>query len=132
MMSVLITTGSNSITLQIAAVSLENYQLTVVTAKGTDTEIFDFAGNKWSVPGKGFIVIATRHPQYTDLATGKDVSLADDLQDPKGLKHLYAVKSVNLPDDGKFTLILRSAHDKEKTGLQGQPQRCCRLTRGWV
>ena len=102
------------------AVSLENYQLTVVTAKGTDKELFDFAGNKWSVPGKSFIVIATRHPQYTDLATGKDVSIEEDLQDPKGLKHLYAVKTGwNLPDDGKFTLILRGghgdAHKSEKT-----------------
>ena len=64
-------------------VSLKNYALSKVTAHGTDDKIFDFKDQDWKVPGYGFIVIATRHPQYTDLATGKDVSLADDLQDPK-------------------------------------------------
>ena len=94
--------------------SLKNYALTVVTAKGTDTELFDFLDQNWKVPGKGFIVISTRHPRDTDLATGKDISIADDEELKKGLTHLYVVKSGwDLPDDGKFALILRNAHDKQ-------------------
>ena len=97
-----------------AAVSLKNYQLTAVTAPGTDTELFDFIGDEWDnrkVPAGDFVVISTRHPQYTDLATGKDISIAADLQAAKGLQHLYLVKpNWNLPDDGKFTLILRGGH----------------------
>ena len=95
-------------------VSLKNYQLTAVTANGTDTELFDFIGDEWDnrkIPSGRFVVISTRHPQYTDLATGKDINIAADLQAAKGLQHLYLVKpNWNLPDDGKFTLILRGGH----------------------
>ena len=56
--------------------SLKNYQLTLVTAKGTDTELFDFKDQDWKVPAKGFVVISTRHPRDTDLAAGKDISIA--------------------------------------------------------
>ena len=93
--------------------SLKNYSLSMVTAKGTDTRLFHFHDQDWKVPGKGFIVISTQHPRDTDLATGKAINIPDDEELNKGLNHLYAVKSGwNLQDDGKFTLILRNAHDK--------------------
>ena len=96
-----------------AEASLKNYALSAVTAKGTDTRLFHFHDQDYKVPAKGFIVVSTRHPSLTDLATGKDISIADEDELNKGLKHLYAVKGDwNLPDDGKFALILRSAHDK--------------------
>ena len=94
--------------------SLKNYQLTQVTAKGTDTELFDFKDQDWKVPAKGFVVISTRHPRDTDLAAGKDLSIADDQEENAGATHLFVVKPVNIQDDGKVTLILRNAHDKEK------------------
>ena len=116
--------------LDTTARSLENVQVSMVTAKGTDTELFDFVGNKdnpdtvddkeWTVPPGGYIVISTRHPRDTDLATGKDISTPDSEQVNKGLKHLYAVKpGWNLQDDGKFALILRNTHDKLGTGGNG-------------
>ena len=96
-----------------AEASLKNYALSAVTAKGTDTRLFHFHDQDWKVPAKGFIVVSTRHPSLTDLATGKDISIADEDELNKGLSHLYVVKEGwNLPDDGKFALILRSAHDK--------------------
>ena len=94
--------------------SLKNYQLTQVTAKGTDAELFDFNGQDWKVAAKGFVVISTRHPRDTDLAAGKDISIADDQEENAGATHLFVVKPVNIQDDGKVTLILRNAHDKEK------------------
>ena len=93
--------------------TLKNYQLTVVTAKGTDTELFDFKDQDWKVPANGYVVISTRHPRDTDLAAGKDISVAAADQVNAGASHSFVVKSVNLPDDGKFTLILRNAHDKQ-------------------
>ena len=97
--------------------SLKNYALTVVTAKGTDTELFDFQGDDWDkrkIPGKGYVVVSTRHPSLTDLATGKDIVIPDTDELNKGLKHLYVVREGwNLPDNGKFALILRNAHDKQ-------------------
>ena len=96
-----------------AEASLKNYALSKVTAKGTDTKIFDFKDQDWKVPAKGFVVISTRHPRDTDLAAGKDISKADDDEENRGASHLFVVKSVDLPDDGKFALILRNAHDKQ-------------------
>ena len=96
-----------------AEVSLKNYQLTMVTAKGTDTELFDFKDQDWKVAANGYVVISTRHPIHTDLAIGKDISIADDQEENKGASHLFVVKPVNLQDDGKFALILRNAHDKQ-------------------
>ena len=93
--------------------SLKNYALSVVTAKGTDTRILHFHDQDWKVDKKSYVVISTRHPRDTDLAAGKDISVADDQEENKGASHLFVVKTVNLPDDGKFTLILRNAHDKQ-------------------
>ena len=95
--------------------SLKNYQLTKVTAQGTDTEIFDFKDQDWKVGPKGYVVISTRHPRDTDLAQGKDISVADDQEENRGASHLFVVKPVDLPDNGEFALILRNAHDKEKS-----------------
>ena len=96
-----------------AEASLKNYALSIVTAKGTDTRVFHFHDQDWKVGAKGYVVISTRHPRDTDLAAGKDISIADDQEENKGASHLFVVKSVNLPDDGKFALILRNAHDKQ-------------------
>ena len=78
--------------------------------------MFDFQGDDWDkrkIPSKGFVVVSTRHPSLTDLATGIDITIARGDQLYKGLDHLYVIRGGwNLPDDGKFALILRSAHDK--------------------
>jgi len=96
--------------------SLKNYALSVVTEKGKDTKLFDFKDQDWKVGPKGYVVIATGHPRDTDLAAGKDISVADDQEENKGASHLFVVKSVNLPDNGKFAVILRNAHDKQGGG----------------
>ena len=99
-----------------AEASLKNYSLSMVTAKGTDKRLFHFHDQDWKIPAKGFIVISTRHPRDTDLATGKDINVPDEDELNKGLKHLYAVKSGwNLQDDGKFALILRNHQEKQGT-----------------
>ncbi len=100
-----------------AAQSLRNYQLTKVTAQDTDTELFDFVGEAWDnrkIPAGGYLVISTRHPRDTDLAGGNNIEVADTDELNKGAKHLFRVTPedtpVDLPDDGKFTLILRGGH----------------------
>ena len=91
---------------------LKNYQLTVVTAKGTDTELFDFKDQDWKVPAKGYVVVASKHPRDTELAAGKDISVADDQEANTGAQHLFVVKSFSIPT-GKLLFILRNAHDKQ-------------------
>ena len=102
-----------------AEASLKNYSMSIVTAQGTDTMLFHFHDQDWKVPAKGYVVISTRHPRDTDLAAGKDLSIADDQEENRGASHLFVVKSGwNLKDDGKFTLILRNNHEAKhlKTG----------------
>jgi len=103
-----------------AEYSLKNYQLSKVTAKGTDTQLFHFHDKDYKVPAKGYVVISTRHPRDTDLAAGKDVSVADDQEENKGASHLYVVRSVDLPDNGKFALILRDNHEGKHLGTGNQ------------
>ena len=102
-----------------AVASLKNYQLSVVTgdtATKKDTQLFKFEGNDYKVPAGGVIVVTSTHPRNTDLAAGKDVSLADDDEDNRGASHLFVVKSFDLPDSGKNLLILRNNHDAGKLG----------------
>ena len=61
--------------------SLKNYTVSMVTAQGTDTKLFDFKDQDWSVPAGGYVVVSTRHPRNTDLAAGKDLSIAEDRDD---------------------------------------------------
>ena len=103
-----------------AVASLKNYQLSVVTAKGTDKQLFHFHDQDWKVGAKGYVVISTRHPRDTDLAAGKDISVADDQEENKGASHLFVVKSVDLPDDGKFAIILRNNHEGKHLGTGNQ------------
>ena len=105
-----------------AVASLNNYQLSVVTgdpadpATKKDTQLFHFKGNDYKVPAGGVIVVTSTHPRNTDLAAGKDVSIADDQEENEGASHLFVVKSFNLPDTGKNLLILRNNHDAGKLG----------------
>ena len=94
--------------------SLNNYQLSVVESGNKDTRLFHFGGNDYKVPAKGYIVVSSRHPRDTDLAEGKDVSVADDEEENRGASHLFVVRSFNLPDSGKNLLILRNNHDANK------------------
>ena len=103
-----------------AEASLKNYQLSVVTAKGTDTQLFHFHDKDYKVGPKGYVVISTRHPRDTDLAAGKDVSIADDQEENKGASSLFVVRSVDLPDNGKFALILRNNHEGKHLGTGNQ------------
>ena len=100
--------------------SLKNYQLSVVTgthnkqladASADDKLLFHFHDRDYKVPAKKFIVIASTHPKSTDLASGRDVSIAVANQEKQGAIHLYVVRSFNLPDSGRTLLILRKNHE---------------------
>ncbi len=95
--------------------SLKNYHLSIVTATGTDNSLVNLHDKDYKVPGNGFILLVNTDPSNTDLAGGVNVALAAADQENKGASHLYHVNSnLKLPDNGKFNLILRNAHDKLK------------------
>ena len=97
-----------------AAVSLKDWELSVVQdGKKEDTSLIAFVEDV-SVPANGLLLIVNTSPDKTSLAGGDDISTAD--VEKKGSPHQYLVNSgLSLPDDGKFLLILRNA--KEKLGL---------------
>ena len=102
-----------------AEASLKNYQLSVVTgdaATKKDTQLFHFHDKDYKVPAGGVIVVTSSNPKETDLAAGKDVSIADDEEENEGASHLFVVRSFDLPDSGKNLLILRNNHEGGKLG----------------
>ena len=93
--------------------SLKNYHLSAVLKVGTDTPLVNFKDKEIKVPGNGVILIANTSPEDTDLAAGRNAAIHEDDQVLTGVDSVYYVDSnLKLPDDGKFNLILRSAHDK--------------------
>ena len=95
-----------------SAVSLKDWQLSVVQdGKKEDTSLIAFEEDV-SVPANGLLLVVNTSPDKTSLAAGKDIAGSGK---NGGLTHLYLVDSgLSLPDDGKFLLILRNA--KEKLG----------------
>ena len=95
--------------------SLKNYHLSIVTTVGTDNSLINFHDDNITVPGNGFIVLANTSPERTHLAAGRNAAVEADDQVLTGVDSVYYVDGgLKLPDDGKFNLILRNAHDKLK------------------
>ena len=95
--------------------SLKNYHLSAVTGFDTDTSLVNFHDKDIKVPGNGVILLVNTDPKNTDIAAGRNAAIAEADQELTGVQTRYYVNSnLKLPDDGKFNLILRNAHDKLK------------------
>ena len=93
--------------------SLNNHHLSMVTAVGTDTSLVNFKDKDIKVPGNGVILLVNTDPKNTGIAAGRNAAIAEADQELTGATSLYYIDSnLKLPDDGKFNLILRNAHDK--------------------
>ena len=95
--------------------TLENWTLSIVTAKDKDTNLFSLPKIKLQ-PGE-YLVVYNRHPGETILAGGVNVEdVLEGKQVNKGASHLYIVRDgLNLPATGKFLLLLRNGNDKVAT-----------------
>ena len=95
--------------------SLENYHLSYVSGFDKDTSLVNFKGKGIKVPGNGVILLVNTDPKNTNIAAGRNAAIAEADQELTGATSLYYIDSnLKLPDDGKFNLILRNAHDKLK------------------
>lgn len=116
------TTGSD--------VNIKKWELSILKAGSTvlaegatnsgETNLVSFPDhNKFTLPKNGILVITNTHPRSdsSPLAIGRDINIEKPENDVKrGSQHLYYVDSdIDLPDDGVFTLILRSANNKDNT-----------------
>ena len=96
--------------------SLKNYHLSVVTGFDTDTSLVNFHDKDIKVPENSVILLVNTDPKTTGIAAGRNAAVAEDDQELTGVTSRYYINSsLKLPDNGKFNLILRKAHDKLKT-----------------
>lgn len=92
------------------AISLGTWELSLVTAVGADTDLVDLP-DYTLLPGE-LLLLHPRHPQHTPFAGGINIE-NPDRPNTKGAIHKYfIVPGLNLPNTGKFVLLLRSEPDK--------------------
>ena len=95
--------------------SLKNYHLSYVSGFDKDTSLVNFKDKDIKVPGKGVILLVNTDPKNTGIAAGRNAAVAETDQELTGATSRYYINSnLKLPDNGKFNLILRNAHDKLK------------------
>ena len=95
--------------------SLKNYHLSLLSGFDSDTSLVNFHGKDIKVPGNSVILLVNTDPKNTGIAAGRNAAVAEADQELTGVTSRYYINSnLKLPDDGKFNLILRNAHDKLK------------------
>ena len=112
-------------------INIDGYELNIVEAdlnadgefKNANAQpkkertLIDFP--KYKLSAGEYFVVYNRHPGDTILAGGvnvMDVEAGEQIN--KGASHAYFVSSdLNLPNTGKFLLVLRSANDKDNRPL---------------
>ena len=97
------------------AVDLEEWELGIVTNVGQDKVLVDLPPYEL---GRGeILLILNQHPHFTDLAEGVNIEEPEEHLRLTGLRHKYFVsEALDLSNDKKFVLLLRSEENKNGTG----------------
>ena len=110
--------------------SLNNYHLSYVSGHNSDTSL-STSKTRTSKLLQSVLLLVNTSPENTDIAAGSNAALKSEDQQNKGLgnrlidadatppviprvSRYYVDSNLKLPDNGKFNLILRNAHDKLK------------------
>ena len=92
-------------------VNLEDWELSIVTAVGEDTDLVDFP--EYDLGRGEILLIVNQYPYFTDLAEGIDIEEPEEHRRLTGLTHKYFVSDdLDFPENKKFTLLLRSENDR--------------------
>ena len=100
-----------------SAKKINNWALSVVTAKGTDTKLFHFTSDDdINVPAKGYLLIVNTDPKNTPLEGGYSVTdpRNSKRRGAESLRPYYVTDALDIPKDN-FLLILRNGNDKSGT-----------------
>ena len=93
-----------------STVPLENWELSIVTGVGEDIDLVNL--QRYAMAPGEILLLQSRHPRFTTLADGINI-LNPERPQTKGATHKYFVApDLNLPDTGKFVLLLRSESEK--------------------
>ena len=92
-----------------ATVQLENWELSVVTGVGEDTDLVTLPS--YTMASQEILLLLPEDPEFTDLIGGINIAYPDE--QGRGAIHKYFVApDLSLPNTGKFVLLLRSRSDK--------------------
>ena len=104
-----------------SAKKINGWELSLVTATDTDTELFIFTSDDdINVPAKGYLLIVNTDPRNTTLEGGYDVvnpgnsARQSDGAGTKPSRLYYVSDKLDIPNE-KFLLILRNGNDKTGT-----------------
>ena len=96
---------------------INGWELSVVTATGTDTELFIFTSdNDINVPAKGYLLIVNSGPNITRLEGGYNLTDpgSSERQGAESVRPYYVTDKLDIPASN-FLLILRNGNDKTGT-----------------
>ncbi len=92
-------------------VDLDDWELSIVTGVKEDNVLVDLP--QYILFPEEILLIQRLRPSETPLADGIDIE--EPVSRPRGAIHLYFVEpNLDLPDEGRFTLLLRSESGKNK------------------
>ena len=92
-----------------SGVQLEDWELSIVTGVGGDIDLVDLP--YYEMSAGEILLLQPRHPKSTVFAGG--INIEDPEARARGATHKYfVVPGLNLPNAGKFVLLLRSESDK--------------------
>ena len=93
-----------------STVRLENWELSIVTGVGEDTDLVDLPD--YEIASGEILLLQKEHPKRTVLTGGINIS-NPEVPKSRGATHKYFVApALDLPNTGKFVLLLRSESDK--------------------
>ena len=88
---------------------IKDWELSIVTKAGTDTDLVDLP--EYELASGEILLLLNEAPWVTPIAAGANAANMDEMQRTGATS--YVVDSrLNLPNSGKFTLLLRSKSDK--------------------
>ena len=97
------------------AVNLEEWELSIVTDVDEDEDLVDLP--KYEIQKGEILLILNQHPHFTNLAEGVNIEEPEEHLRLTGLRHKYFVsEALDLPNDKKFVLLLRSEENKNGRG----------------
>lgn len=92
-----------------STISLENYELSIVTGVGEDKKLVDLPD--YDLASGEILLLQRQHPELTMLANGINIGIRRSR--PVGAIHKYFVApELVLPNTARFVLLLRSESDK--------------------
>ena len=92
-------------------VEIKDWELSIVTGKGVDNDLVNLPEYEMD-PGE-ILLLLNQHPWFTPVAGGTNIADPDQ-QDKEASPKFFVDTRLDLPNTGKFVLLLRNKTDQNK------------------